>query len=165
MKADKLYYIVFSLFRPFYVEKPVPVLRKKKNPYPFRLRTKLFKKILLRSFSVPRFQKKTRPCSVPVLKFQNQPVYVPFPFPYMGTGTGKCTDSVPVLQFWDFSVPVPFPYLLLKIITYPSRLRTNVSFLTRTRSVPVSGFSKLTRTRTNVGWFYYVSVLRTRTRT
>ena len=98
MKADKLYYIVFSLFRPFYVEKPVPVLRKKKKPYPFRLRTKLFKKILLRSFSVPRFQKTTRTCSVPVLKFQNQPVYVPFPFPYMGTGTGKCTDSVPVLR-------------------------------------------------------------------
>ena len=99
MKADKLYYIVFSLFRPFYVEKPVPVIRKKK-----KIRTRsvyapnFFKKILLRSFSVPRFQETTRPCSVPVLKFQNQPVYVPFPFPYMGTGTGKCTDSVPVLR-------------------------------------------------------------------
>ena len=70
--------------------------KKKSVPVPFTHQT--LKKNLLRSFSVPRFQKTTRTCSVPVLKFQNQPVYVPFPFPYMGTGTGKCTGSVPVLR-------------------------------------------------------------------
>ena len=77
--------------------------KKKKNPYPFRLRTKLLKKILLRSFSVPRFQKTTRTCSVPVLKFQNQPVYVPFPYPI--------SEIHPH--------PFPFPYLILKIDPYP----------------------------------------------
>ena len=79
MKADKLYYIVFSLFRTFYVEKPVPVLRKKKirtcsvyapnfkknpstfffrtsfsenDPYLFRTRTQIPKSTRLRSVPV-----------------------------------------------------------------------------------------------------------------
>ena len=44
MKADKLYYIVFSLFRPFYVEKPVPVLRKKNKSVPVPFTHQTFKK-------------------------------------------------------------------------------------------------------------------------
>ena len=65
---------------------PYPYLISDKNLYQLRLRTTL-KKTFYVPYPSTDFEKQSVPFTNPYSNFENLPVYVMLPFPYMGAGT------------------------------------------------------------------------------